>query len=97
MLGGLDSRAVLGDNDRAMKITLYTTHCPKCKVIEEKLSKTSLVWKISEDVDELRRLYPEVDSVPRMLVEREDKGESVLMDFAGAAAFLNAVLKNKNC
>jgi hypothetical protein len=78
-----------------MKIKLYTTHCPKCRVLEEKLSKTKLEWEVCEDMDELRRTYPEIDSVPRLLVERD--GNSILMDFAGAAAFLNAVLKNKNC
>lgn len=32
-------------------ITLYTTHCPKCKVLESKLNKKNIEHYICEDVN----------------------------------------------
>lgn len=32
-------------------ITLYTTHCPKCKVLESKLNKKNIEYYICEDVN----------------------------------------------
>lgn len=30
-------------------IILYTTHCPKCRVLEKKLEKANIQYKICED------------------------------------------------
>lgn len=32
-----------------MKITLYTTHCPKCMVVEKKLTAAKLDFEICEN------------------------------------------------
>ena len=32
-------------------ITLYTTHCPKCKVLENKLNKKNIEYKVCEDIE----------------------------------------------
>lgn len=37
-------------------ITLYTTHCPKCKVIEKKLSNKNIQYVEVTDVEEMQRL-----------------------------------------
>lgn len=34
-----------------MEITLYSTHCPKCKVLEKKLSDKSLKYNEVTDVN----------------------------------------------
>ena len=34
-------------------ITLYSTGCPKCQVLEKKLIKDGIEFSISDDVDEL--------------------------------------------
>lgn len=83
------------DNDAAMRLKLFTTHCPKCKVIEGKIEKAGLPVEICEDMDELRRVDPGAETVPRLLAQNEGE-KPVMMDFAAAAAFLNAILKNKN-
>ncbi len=37
-------------------ITLYTTHCPKCKVIEKKLAQKNIQYIEVTDVAEMQRL-----------------------------------------
>ena len=34
-------------------IILYTTHCPKCKVLETKLNQKKLSYTIVDNVDEI--------------------------------------------
>lgn len=36
-------------------IVLYTTHCPKCTVLERKLNEKGVNYSINEDVDEMIR------------------------------------------
>lgn len=71
-----------------MKITLYTTHCPKCKVLEEKLKNSDLEYSICEDMDALRKKYPEIDAVPQLEVVMPDE-TTELMGFAKANSFIN--------
>ena len=37
-------------------ITLYTTHCPKCRVLETKLNKAGVKYKTSEDIQKMLEL-----------------------------------------
>ena len=39
-----------------MNIVLYTTHCPKCKVLEQKLKDKKVEYCICEDIDKMARL-----------------------------------------
>ena len=32
-------------------IVLYTTHCPKCKVLESKLNKKNIEYNVCEDIN----------------------------------------------
>lgn len=34
-----------------MNVTLYTTHCPKCKVLEKKLNVKKITYEEVEDLD----------------------------------------------
>lgn len=34
-------------------VTLYSTGCPKCQVLEKKLTKDGIEFSISDDIDEL--------------------------------------------
>ena len=36
-----------------MNIVLYTTHCPRCNVLVDKLKEAGLSFEISENVDEM--------------------------------------------
>jgi len=37
-------------------ITLYTTHCPKCKVLEKKLAQKGVEYTEVTDVTEMQKL-----------------------------------------
>lgn len=37
-------------------ITLYSTGCPKCKVLKSKLDSKGIEYEIIDDVDEMMRL-----------------------------------------
>ena len=37
-----------------MTITLYTTHCPKCKVIEKKLVQKNIEYTEVEDINVMK-------------------------------------------
>ena len=39
-----------------MKITLYSTHCPMCNVLEKKLQIKGIDYDICTDIDEIRKL-----------------------------------------
>ncbi len=39
-----------------MKIILYTTHCPMCRVLEKKLQEANFKYDTVEDVDEIIKL-----------------------------------------
>lgn len=37
-------------------VTLYTTHCPKCRMLEKNLQKKGIDYHTSEDLDKLVRV-----------------------------------------
>ena len=52
-----------------MNITLYTTHCPQCKVLEKKLQASGIEYTISEDVQKMLELG--FKSAPVLVVDDE--------------------------
>lgn len=71
-----------------MSITLYSTHCPKCKVIESKLKQVGLEYTEVTDVDEmLKRGF-------RMAPILEVDGQ--IMDFSAANKFLKSLAQGGN-
>ncbi len=34
-----------------MKVTLYSTDCPKCKVLEKKLDESDVTYETEKDID----------------------------------------------
>lgn len=63
-------------------IILYTTHCPKCKVLTMKLDKKGLNYTEVEDVNTM--LAKGIKTAPYLEVDNE------LMDFTQAVAWVNA-------
>lgn len=39
-----------------MSVILYTTHCPKCNVLEKKLKMANVEYQTSEDIQEMLKL-----------------------------------------
>ena len=62
-------------------ITLYTTHCPKCRVLETKLNKKGIEYRENTDIDYMSSLG--IMSVPVLEVDGE------LLDFTTANNWIN--------
>ena len=64
-----------------MKVTLYSTGCPKCKILTQKLNNKNIVYDIVNDVD----LMTEKGFMTVPMLEVDDK----IMDFATAKNWIN--------
>ena len=60
---------------------LYTTHCPKCNVLETKLKSKNIEFEICEDIDLM--LSKGLQQAPYLEVDNE------LMDFSKAIKWVN--------
>lgn len=65
-----------------LMITLFSTNCPKCKVLTMKLDKKGINYTKVEDVDVM--LAKGIKTAPYLEVDNE------LMDFTQAVAWVNA-------
>lgn len=65
-----------------MNITLYTTHCPKCKVLETKLQQRGLEYETVEDENIM--VEKGFLSAPMLEIDGE------VFDFSGAINWLKA-------
>lgn len=65
-----------------MNITLYSTHCPKCKVLETKLKQKNIEYKEITDINEMEKLG--IMSVPMLKVDDN------IMDFIQANTWINS-------
>lgn len=66
-----------------MELILYTTHCPKCSVLEKKLNKKNLNYTEFTSVEEMMKIG--INSVPVLSVNGE------LFNFEKANQWINSV------
>jgi len=59
------------------KITLYTTGCPKCRILEGKLKAAGIDFDVVTDIEEMKNLG--IISAPAMMV-----GKAGPLDFSQA-------------
>ena len=64
-------------------IILYTTGCPRCKVLETKLKQKNVEYVECNDVEEMEK--KDISSVPCLGVDED------LMDFGAAVKWVNAL------
>ena len=64
-----------------MSIVLYTTHCPKCQVLQKKLSQKRIPYSINEDIDEM--IKKGLMSAPGLEVD------GTMMNFTDANKWIN--------
>lgn len=62
-------------------IKLYTTHCPKCKILKKKLDELNIEYDVVEDVDIMLKLG--MSQVPILEIDE------VKMDFTEANNWVN--------
>jgi glutaredoxin len=65
------------------KYTLFTTHCPKCKILEKKLQEKKVDYEICEDVAKMQELG--VASVPVLSFD------GTQMSFYDAVRHINSI------
>ena len=68
-------------------ITLYTTHCPKCKILTRKLTEKNIEYIEFTDVNKMIEMGFSV--MPMLEVD------GVVMDFATANKWINEFKENK--
>lgn len=66
-----------------MDVTLYTTHCPLCRVLESKLNTAGIKYEINENVEEIIKLG--YSSVPILVVNGND------MNFKEACTWADSI------
>ena len=64
-----------------MKVILYTTHCPKCTVLEKKLTSKNIPYEEVTDVDLM--INKGFDAMPVLEVD------DTVMDFKTANTWIN--------
>ena len=62
-------------------VVLYTTHCPKCQILEKKLKQKKLNFIEENDIDEMLKMG--LKTVPWLDVDGE------MMDFNQANQWIN--------
>ena len=62
-------------------VTLYSTHCPRCRVLEFKLTQKNIEFNVIADIDKMESLG--IQSVP--ILEVDDK----LLNFTDAITWVN--------
>jgi glutaredoxin-related protein len=62
-------------------VTLYSTHCPRCRVLETKLTQKNIEFNVVTDVNKMESLG--IQSVP--ILEVDDK----LLNFTDAVDWVN--------
>lgn len=64
-----------------MNIILYSTHCPRCKVLETKLNLKNIQYEINTDMDKMESLG--IMSVPVLEIDGQ------LLQFKEATEWVN--------
>ena len=62
-----------------MDVTLYSTGCPKCKVLKSKLDSKNIEYKIITDVDEMTKLG--MTTVPFLMIDGKIKNFKESVDY----------------
>ena len=68
---------------------LYSTNCPKCKILEKKMENAGLDFTVSNDVEKMLELG--FMSAPMLYCKEENK----YMAFASAVKYINELSKEE--
>lgn len=66
-----------------MEVTLFSTGCPRCKVLAKKLDSKGITYTVVDDVDEMVKMG--IFNVPHLLVD------GTLMSFKESVDWVNTV------
>lgn len=76
-----------------MEVVLYSTHCPKCNILEKKLTQKGINFTIVDDNSEVVKVgrANKIMSAPILKVDEK------VMDFSSANGWLNENNIETNC
>lgn len=66
-----------------MQVILYTTGCPKCRVLKSKLAEKNVEYQENTSIEDMQKLG--ISLVPVLSVDGE------LMDFTKAVKYVNSL------
>ena len=66
-------------------VRLYSTHCPKCKVIEMKLKQKNIDFELVEDLDKVMAAAETAGFHSAPILQIDDE----YLDFQSAVKFIN--------
>lgn len=74
------------------KITVYSTNCPKCKVLIKKLQDSGLKFEVIDDEDVVVQVanFANITSAPFMVINN-----TTFYDFAEAIDYVNIQMAGK--
>lgn len=64
-----------------MDVTFYSTHCPKCKVLEIKLNQAKIPYLVNDDVEEMKSLG--IKAAPALKIDDQ------VLDFSSAIKWIS--------
>ena len=67
------------------QVILYTTHCPRCKVLKKKLEQKEINFVEIDSIEEMEKLG--ITSVPQIKLANSDE----LLDFTQAVNYINGL------
>ena len=72
-------------------MTLYTTNCPKCIVLEKKLDNKNINYKKVEDIEKIMEIANEqgINTAPILEIDGE------FLDFSHANTYINNMVEVK--
>lgn len=72
-------------------MTLYTTNCPKCIVLEKKLNNKNINYKKVEDIEKILEIANEqgINTAPILEIDGE------FLDFSHANTYINNMVEVK--
>lgn len=72
-------------------MTLYTTNCPKCVVLEKKLNNKNINYKKVEDIEKILEIANEqgINTAPILEIDGE------YFDFSHANTYINNMVEGK--
>ena len=70
-----------------MKFILYSTDCPKCKVLERKLGQKKIDFEVNNDLDTILEIAAKHNFSSAPLFQADDE----VMDFETANKFINSI------
>lgn len=69
-------------------MTLFSTHCPKCNILNKKMQEKNLEYEVIDDVNKMIELG--IRSAPVLMIE-DDNGEIQKLIYFDAVKYINQI------